>query len=196
MARRPTVHPRRTRAFLAAITLAVGAGCADENPLPDDATPPPAAWAQEPGSDSTPAAGAADTEVSVFFTRNEQPVSVTRRVPATVAVLNAALDALLAGPTDAERARGISSWFSAETAGMLLAATIDADGHATVDFADFSAIIPSASASAGSTVLFGELNATVFQFDAIRSVEYRFEGDCTRFFEWLQRSCETIMRPG
>jgi hypothetical protein len=64
-----------------------------------------------------------------------------------------------------------------------------------VDFGDFSGIIPNASSSLGSTILLGELNATVFQFPAVRSVEYRFEGSCDAFANWLQLDCEKLRAP-
>lgn len=185
----PASPRRRTR--LGAAALAVAAACAGDTPQPQpgDAPAVPAAAPNDAGTATGP-----PTDVDIFFTRNEQPAPVTRRVAATPIMLDAALAALLEGPTEAERARGISSWFSSETAGMLLDVAIDGQGHATVDFADFSTVIPNASTSTGSTLLLAELNQTVFQFHHVRSVEYRFEGDCARFFEWLQRSCERIER--
>jgi spore germination protein GerM len=198
-----TSRPAPRRFLPRVLLLVLAAACAGDTPpagdaqLPDATTAAPGTPGDTAGGNRAPAAsdrtGAA--EVTVFFTRNEQPVPVTRAVPATVAVLGAALDALLAGPTETEQARGISSWFSAATAGMLLGVSVSDQGHAVVDFADFSTVIPNASTSAGSAMLLNELNHTVFQFDNVRSVEYRFEGDCTRFFEWLQLSCERIMRP-
>jgi hypothetical protein len=35
----------------------------------------------------------------------------------------------------------------------------------------------------------------VFQFDWVRSVEYRLDGSCDAFWEWLQRSCQVVTRP-
>ncbi|MGH2452075.1 MAG: GerMN domain-containing protein [Candidatus Limnocylindria bacterium] len=107
--------------------------------------------------------------------------------------LQAALEALLEGPTAAERDRGLTSWFSDETAGSLNSVTLS-DGTAIVDFADFSEMIPNASTSAGSQMLLAELNSTVFQFDEIDEVEYQFDGGCNAFFEWLQGACTVIDR--
>lgn len=135
--------------------------------------------------------------VRVFFTRDDRAVPVFREVPRTRAVLRAALDALLEGPTPDERERGFTSFFSAETAGMVRAVALDQDGHAVVDFADFSRILPNASSSAGSARFLAELNATVFQFPTVRSVTYRFEGDCEAFWEWIQYGgCQAMRRPG
>jgi hypothetical protein len=150
--------------------------------------------APDAGAAAPPDAGPpAQREVRVYFTRDEQPVPVERRVPAD-APLRGALRALLAGPTAAERAAGLESWFGEPTAQMLRGVTIGADGVAIIDFDDFSGIIPNASTSAGSAMLLGELNHTVFQFPEIAAVEYRLAGSCDAFWNWLQRGCGTIRR--
>jgi hypothetical protein len=143
---------------------------------------------------SLPAPGT--TEVTVFFHRTEELVPVTRTVPATTGVLRASLEQLLAGPTEVERTSGVSSWFSEATTGMLNDVTLDADGTAVVDLGDLRSVIPNASTSTGSTLLLEQLNATVFQFSTVERVDYRLEGSCDAFFEWLQRGCEVIERPG
>ena len=121
---------------------------------------------------------------------------VYRLVPESPQVLRASLDALLAGLTEAERDASHSSWFSAETAGMLRAVTIDDAGHAAVDFDDLRPVIPNASSSAGSARLLAQLDATVFQFRGVESVEYRIEGSCEVFNEWLQYGgCTSSTRP-
>jgi hypothetical protein len=131
--------------------------------------------------------------VDVHFTSDEQPVAVPRDVPRD-APLHGALRAQLAGPTPAERAEGLASWFADSTASMLRGVELDEAGRAVVDFDDFSRIIPGASSSAGSALLLNELNATVFQFAEVREVEYRFEGDCDAFWNWLQRACQVVRR--
>lgn len=143
---------------------------------------------------SLPAPGT--TEVTVYFHRTEELVPVTRTVPATTGVLRASLEQLLAGPTEVERTSGVSSWFSEATTGMLNDVTLDADGTAVVDLGDLRSVIPNASTSTGSTLLLEQLNATVFQFSTVERVGYRLEGSCDAFFEWLQRGCEVIERPG
>ena len=110
---------------------------------------------------------------------------VYRLVPRSTGVLRASLDALLAGPNANERAAGIGSWFSNATAGMLRLVTIR-DGHAVLDFDDLRPVIPNASTSAGSARLLSQLDTTVFQFRSVTSVEYRLEGNCEDFNEWLQ----------
>jgi hypothetical protein len=164
------------------------AGC--EAPAPRGADAPDTA---SPG-DGTASQPALDT-LLVHFTLNESPLPIERVVPRTSGVLRQALEQQLAGPTAEEReALGVFSWFSEETAGMLRGVNVDETGRAVVDFEDFSALIPNASTSLGSATLLGELNATVFQFPNVRSVEYRFEGSCDAFANWLQFSCESLSR--
>jgi hypothetical protein len=111
---------------------------------------------------------------------------------AVASALRGALEQRLRG--DGPRAAEGHTWFSAETAGALRDVVV-VDGHATVDFADLSALIPNASSSAGSALLLDELNSTVFSIADIESVEYRMEGSCARFWEWLQYGCQTVQRP-
>jgi spore germination protein GerM len=144
-----------------------------------------------------PSVAPGQTAVTVFFHRSEEElVPVTRLVPATAGVLRTSLEQLLAGPTDEEQVNGLSSWFSRETEGMLNGVTLGAGGTAVVDLEDLRPIIPNASTSAGSMQLLGQLNATVFQFPTVTSVDYRINGSCEAFFEWLQRGCEVVERPG
>lgn len=164
--------------------LALGLALAACGPNDADSTP-------EPPDD------AATTTVQVHFTRNEEPVAVARNVPETPRVLRAALEAQLRGPTAEERAAGLSSFFSEATVGMLNQVALDEAGRAIIDFQDLRPVIPNASSSAGSQMFLGELNATVFQFPNVRSVEYRINGSCEIFWEWLQvGGCPVVERPG
>lgn len=113
--------------------------------------------------------------------------------PATDGLLRAALEQLLQGPSDPRP--DVHSWFSSATADALRSVSVDSAGHATVDFEDLRTLIPNASSSAGSAMLLEELNTAVFSVEGVRSVDYLIEGDCERFWEWLQYSCQTIHRP-
>ena len=143
----------------------------------------------ESGGD--PARAPAAQSVRVWFTRGETPEAVTRQVDDREPA--AAFSALVAGPTEAERARGLSSWFSDSTAGALRAVDV-ADGFLVVDFEGLERLIPGAGSSAGSAALLGALDSTAFQFEAVDSVEYRLDGSCRAFWEWLQRGCEVVRR--
>ena len=113
-------------------------------------------------------------------------MEVPRLVSRTTAVLGATLEALLAGPTEAERGRGFTSPFGPATEGALRRVRLDDDGHAVVDLEDLRGRIPNASSSAGSRELLAQLDGTVLQFRTVRSAEYRFEGSCEAFTEWVQ----------
>ena len=138
--------------------------------------------------DSADTRSADSMQVEVWFDRGEEVVAVMRRVPASGDTLTAALQALLAGPTEAERQQGLTSWFSAETADALRSARVE-DGLAIVDLRDVSSIIPNASTSLGSTMMLQALNGTVFSAADADSAEYRFDGSCDAFGEFVQRGC-------
>lgn len=172
-------RPRRTPSGLVLVLALVLGSCADVQERPEE----------------SPGAPAQDS-VAVVFTRGEAPEPVWRPVRASADRLTAALTWLLQGPTPEERAAGVGSWFSPATAGALRSATVDAGGHAVVDFRDLPALIPSASSSTGSTMLLMELDGTVFGVPGVRAVEYRVDGSCERFWNWLQYDCHAVERPG
>ncbi len=137
-----------------------------------------------------PSTTAFRTEVKVFLTTpqtGDPDCGLVAAAPRTVEgpnVLAATMTALLAGPTAAERDSGYTSWFSDQTAGMLISARTD--GVARVDFEDFSALIPNASSSCGSQSLLAQLDRTATQSPGVDRAVYSFEGDTSRFYEWLQ----------
>jgi hypothetical protein len=105
-----------------------------------------------------------------------------------------ALESLVAGPTAEERSRGLSSWFGDETRDVIGGVRTEGD-RLVVDFrADLPTLIPGAGSSAGSEVLLAALDSTVFQFGTVDAVEYRLEGSCPAFWEWLQRECVVVRR--
>jgi hypothetical protein len=144
--------------------------------------------AEQPTTEPEPAAET--VEVKVFFTNDQlgdpcgQAFAVTRTVDADDPVTGA-LEALLAGPTTAERADGYGGWFSDATAGMLHDVTVDTDGTAHVVFADLRPVIPNASTSCGSAALLAQLDQTLLAFDHIHAARYAL-ADQAAFYEWLQ----------
>jgi hypothetical protein len=174
------------------LALVVVAACAD---VEEGAAPPPETTAEVSDTARIVEAASADS-IDVVFTRAEAAATVRRPAPTGVEPLRGSLEALLAGPTAEERAAGIESWFSEETADALRSVTVDSAGHAIVDFTDLRQAIPNAASSTGSRLLLVELNGTVFQFPEVRSVEYRMEGSCDLFWDWLQYGCQTVRREG
>jgi hypothetical protein len=108
----------------------------------------------------------------------------TRMVAQTDAVIEATLAALLAGPTDAERAAGIESFFSAESANAL--DSVELGGHhLIVDFND-AIIINNASTTTGGTYFMAELQANLFQFPVVDTIEFRLNGSCLAFGDYME----------
>ena len=132
-----------------------------------------------------------DDSVRVWFSRGEEPVPVPR--PSDGAPIMDAVLALVGGPTPAEQQRGLSSWFS-DTTRHVVRRVQEEDGFVVVDFHALPALIPNASSSAGSQQLLTALDSTIFQFPGTDSVEYRLDGSCQAFFEWLQRDCAVRRR--
>lgn len=151
--------------------------------------------AAAPAADDTAPAQAAQSDaapVRVWFHRAESLVAVPR--PGADPSLRGALESLLAGPTPAERSRGFDSWFEEETRDALQDVRMEGD-RALIDFdASLPSAIPGAGSSAGSEVLLGALDSTVFQFPSVQAVEYRLDGSCDAFWEWLQRECAVVRR--
>jgi hypothetical protein len=140
-------------------------------------------------------------EVKVYFTvagsETMELRAVSRTVQATrtvAGVVFSTLKELLKGPTDAEKAEGLISWFSPATAGCITGTAADPNGTLWVYFTGLNTIIPNASTSAGSQMLLSELNATVFQFDQIRTVWYLLDGSSAAFWEWLQYEDHAVTR--
>lgn len=108
-------------------------------------------------------------------------------------VLKGAMQALLAGPSKAERARGYGGWFSTRTAGHLKSVRVS-NGVAFVDFRTFARDIPNASSSCGSALLLAQLDRTATQFATVKRTVYSFDGLRHAFYEWLQRDAPEAQR--
>ena len=154
------------------------------------------------------AADAPEITVVLTFIREEAPVQVTRKVAIHRAqiqrtrgvvqeesLVRVALEALLQGPLPEERAAGITSFFGPGTKGLLRDVFLQGD-KVVVDFVDLSATVPNAGSSTGSFHFLMELNGTVFAVPGVEAVEYRMEGSCEAFWNFLQRGCQVVLRPG
>lgn len=155
------------------------------------------------GSDEQPTVTPTSGGVYVFFLREDaEPYDKSAYVPSERPAgddtsaqgrLRSALSELVGGPTPKERSGGLTSVFSESTAGLVNKVEV-VDGHAVVDFRDFTQQIPQVSTSTGGITFMFQLNLTVFQFDEIQQVDYLMEGDCSRFWQFLQAECQTITR--
>jgi hypothetical protein len=102
----------------------------------------------------------------------------------------------LEGPTAGELSNGFTSFFSDESADALESVTFsESSGLTVIDFNE-GVTVNNASTSTGSEIFLGELLANVFQFDEVRSVEFRINGSCEAFWAFLQGDgCPVIDRP-
>src|SRR6185369_9123255 len=103
-------------------------------------------------------------------------VAVLREIPATKGVATAAVNALLAGPTDTEGNRNIST--AVPDGSQLLGLTIK-DGVATVDL---SSEFESGGGSASVLTRLGQVVYTLTQFPSVKSVVFQIEGETRSVF--------------
>ena len=191
---RPAIRTRRAVPWLVLLPLLlVAVGCGTDEATPPDPAPPAAEDDEEAAEpdDPSPRPPSEVVEVDIYLTNDTlgDPCTDVFPVPRTVAAddpLTGALEALLAGPTDAERDEGYWSWFSDETEGMLRSVEIVA-GTVMVDLEDLRPVIPNASTSCGSSILLGQLDTTTLAVaEGAASVLYLIEGEHDVFYEWLQ----------
>ena len=196
------------RLLIASLPVLVTLGCIASTPWPagGDATPALTLMTPSPTVETIDTSAVVDTPVEgmvnvwVFFTmaadESMTPVPVARTVPETNShetLVLSTLKELLKGPTDAEKGKGLTSWFSPATTGA--ASDVVWDGEFfTVVFQGLNTLIPNASTSAGSQMLLSQLNSTMFQFDFVQSVNYTLEGNCDDFWQWLQMGCHIVTR--
>jgi hypothetical protein len=142
---------------------------------------------------STAPPGTRGTIVEVHFSNDDgadfegctQTSPVERRVDGP-AVLDGALRALLAGPTQTERDAGLTSWFSQDPADLIRSVTVR-NGIAQVDFdARFPSAVPNASTACGSSSLRAQLDRTARQFPTVGRVIFSVDGSVDGFYGWLQ----------
>lgn len=118
-----------------------------------------------------------------------------REVPESGSSMDATFVALVAGPTPQETEGGAQSFFSDTSAGLFRSTNLN-DGLLTVDFdASLPSAMNNASTTCGSEHLLAELTTTAFEFEPVSNVTFTLDGDCSSFFTWLQRECQTYERP-
>lgn len=177
-------------------TERVSASTSTSSTTPATSSPPTATTVQTSGSCVAPAAERPrtpelDTTVKVFLFCNGgvMPVDlhpVDRVVPNDGAPLRAAIGQLLVGVTPAEANAGLQSAFSAYTAGALRGVTVRS-GVATLDLTAGFESTNNFSTTNLSGVVLSQIEATVFQFPDITSLEFEIEGE--RWCGWEAGDC-------
>jgi hypothetical protein len=135
--------------------------------------PPPTPSAGTTGVETTLPAPAS---LEVWFARGEELVSVKRTHEATPRVATAAIEALLDGPTQAERADGFDSAIPDGT--RLLGISIKG-GVATIDL---TSEYQSGGGSLSMQVRLGQVVYTLTQFPTVKKVSFRLDGTPVNVF--------------
>ena len=164
-----------------AASCGAGSGARSAGPAPT-AGPEGAAGPTVPGSETgsasetvppptgTSGGGAGLLRYQVWFHRGEQLFVVTRTQNATPRVGSAALEALLEGPTESERAAGVQTQIPDGT--QLLSLAID-HGIATVDL---TSEYESGGGTASMTMRLAQVVCTLDQFPTVKGVLFELDG--------------------
>lgn len=167
----------------------------EDPPLPT--VPPTIEDPPLPTAPPTTAAPDTTTDVSVYFVVEPNSgidgtdfgcglaAAVTRRVQSPE-VLTGAIEALLAGPSDAELQAGYKTVLTDEVGWELASVTIS-DGTALIDFTEDSKPFNNISASCVHLALMAQLEATATQFSTVDRAIFSVGGDIAAFYHWLER---------
>jgi germination protein M len=142
------------------------AGCGSESAV---SLGPPPRTGSTSDPETTPTAPAS-VSLEVWFAKDGNLVAGRRTHASTPRVATAAVEALLAGPTRAERASGLSS---AIPAGTRLLGIAIAGGVATVDL---TSEYQSGGGSLSMQMRLGQVVYTLTQFPTVRAVRFRLDG--------------------
>lgn len=111
---------------------------------------------------------------------------VSRTIPKTKAVAKAALNELVKGATEVEKARNLSSIFSAETKSIIKSVNIIKNA-AYVNLDDWVIEnLGTATTSCGAFTFITPIEKTLMQFPSVKRVFFAIEGVPKVFYEWMQ----------
>ncbi len=183
MTRRAAAGPGRLQPLLpiaAAVVVVAGAallaacggssgGSSTVQPTATVTVTAPGSATASPASPS-PSASPAPTALRVYFLRDEKLGVAERRVAHTTMPATAAMKGLLAGPTSAESAAGLTSAIPAGT--RLLGLTLDGSTARV----DLSSRFASGGGSLSMTARVAEVVYTVTRYPTVHSVQFLVEG--------------------
>jgi hypothetical protein len=159
-------HHKSLLAIAAIAVLAVATACSEEEDTP---TPSGAPTTQSPTPEESPAQSPSEEMATyeVWLARDDRLFVTTRTEPATPRIGAAALEALLAGPSNAEADAGVGTSIPAGT--DLNGLTIEG-GIATVDLsAEF--------ASSGNRLRVAQIVYALAQFPTVKGVVIAVDGE-------------------
>ena len=156
----------------AALVAACGGSGGGASPTPAVTVTVTETPSASPSATTPPTATpSAMTTLSLYFLRGEELGVAERRVPSTTKPATAATEALLAGPTEAERAAGLTSAVPSGT--RLLGLSIDG----TTARVDLSAQFAAGGGSLSMQARVAQVVYTLTQFKTVQSVTFMLEGD-------------------
>jgi len=156
----------------AALLAACGGSGGGSSPTPATTVTVTATPSTLPSPTTTPTATAsATTTLSLYFLRGEMLGVAERRVPLTTKPATAAMKALLAGPTTAEKAAGLTSAVPGGT--HLLGLSIDG----TTARVDLSAQFAAGGGSLSMQARVAQVVYTLTQFKTVRAVAFLLDGN-------------------
>jgi sporulation and spore germination protein/immunoglobulin-like protein involved in spore germination len=162
---------------IVAASCGVGHGAESAGPVPTGSTGGDVAGTSagttsvdSEGGSSTSSGTAAHVSYEVWFTRGESLFVVRRDEPATLRIGSAAMESLLAGPTQQEQAAAVGSQIPAAT--QFLGLTVD-DGIATVDL---TSEFESGGGSASMNMRIAQVVYTLTQFSTVKGVLFELDG--------------------
>ena len=145
-------------------------------PEPSEPSDPEPGSEPQPGGEGAPEPSEETFTYKVWFAKGESLFVVHRTEPKVPAVATTAMESLLEGPSDAEKAAGISSAIPADT--TLLGVTVK-DGIATVDL---SAEYESGGGSLSMMMRLAQVVYTLTQFPTVQKVSFELDGQPVEVF--------------
>lgn len=194
----PVVHPLHRLA----LTLAFTAACASASDEDAAARESPAAISVARCEVAEPVGGAGRQRIVVYFACPEgtpgQLYPVPRMTPDSVSAMEGALRALLSGPTDAERSRGLTSLLGPHTANALRSVRFESGtGTLSIDFDGLTTRVPDMPGASSFLPpgVMAELTWTIFaQFPEVQAVRFSEGGSERAFWAWLGAEPEVFTR--
>lgn len=175
-------HGTLVAALAAAVVVLAACGNDDAVPVAVEESPSasapssPATKATDSAPEESPAEAQGDAGVEVWFHDGERVAVAYRMVPATLALGRAAMEQLLAGPTSAEAAEGMSTQAPEGTRVLGLSIT---DGIATVDL---SREFESGGGTLSMSMRLAQVVYTLTQFETVDGVLFEIEGEQVEAF--------------
>jgi hypothetical protein len=181
------------------LAMALGFGAASLVPSPSPTATAGSSVVADRCEDVPPPAGGGDI-VLVYFPCEAGSLELARGIRSidsradADSRLEAAIRALLDGPSALEADAGMVPVVAEGSGALLTHVAIQADGLAVVDFAPaFGDAVPTETARAGAFI--NALRATALDLAEVTAIEPRIAGDCQPLFALLGGECQHLAAP-